>query len=132
MSSGNLWLKYSQSDKKNSHAYLLNFYELGIGQWALSQWALVIANCPPAPPCPPCLPAPCPMPPAPHSLFPTFFIRNAAIGASGLRRSPFVTIEDGEIASNENFGKKYASQSAPSTFNGCYYVGTNCRKYHLE
>jgi hypothetical protein len=34
MSSGNLWLKYSQSGEKNSHAYLLNFCELGIGQWA--------------------------------------------------------------------------------------------------
>ncbi|WP_186227546.1 hypothetical protein [[Scytonema hofmanni] UTEX B 1581] len=55
------------------------------------------------------------------------YFRNAA-GASGLMHSPFVTIENGEITSSENFGKKYASQSAASTFNGCYYVGTNCRK----
>jgi hypothetical protein len=69
---------------------------------------------------------------SPQSLFLTLAIRNAAIGTYGLMRSVFVTIEDGKITSNENFGKKYASQSAASAFNGCYYVGTNCRKYHLE
>jgi hypothetical protein len=76
---------------------------------------------------------PCPMPnapcPIPYSLPRDSECRHWCVWAKMLT---ICHNKDGEITSNENFGKKYASQSAASAFNGCYYVGTNCRKYHLE